>query len=44
MLAEALGINGTPTYVIGDDVLIGAVGLDAIKAKINFARCGKAAC
>jgi protein-disulfide isomerase len=44
MLAEAMGINGTPTYVIGDDVLIGAVGLDAIKAKINFARCGKAAC
>ena len=44
MLAEAMGINGTPTYVIGDDVLIGAVGLDAIKSKINFARCGKAAC
>jgi len=33
------GINGTPT-IIGDDVLL-AVGLDAIKAKINFARCGK---
>ena len=26
-LAEALGLNGTPSYVIGNDVVIGAVGL-----------------
>jgi protein-disulfide isomerase len=25
-LAEALQINGTPTFVIGEDVVIGAVG------------------
>jgi len=43
-LAEALGLNGTPSYVIGQDVVIGAVGLAALKEKINTNRCGKASC
>ena len=43
-LAEALGLNGTPSYVIGNEVIVGAVGLDALKEKINTARCGKASC
>jgi protein-disulfide isomerase len=43
-LAETLGLNGTPSYVIGDDVVIGAVGLDALKEKVSAARCGKATC
>ena len=43
-LAEALGLNGTPSYVIGKQVVIGAVGLDALKQKVNTARCGKASC
>ena len=43
-LAEPLGLNGTPSYVIGKDVVIGAVGLSALKEKINAARCGKAVC
>jgi len=43
-LADALGLNGTPSYVVGGDVVIGAVGLGALKEKINAARCGKAAC
>jgi protein-disulfide isomerase len=43
-LAEALGLNGTPSYVIGDDVVIGAVGLDALKEKVNTSRCGKPDC
>ena len=30
-LAEKLGLNGTPSYVIGDNVVVGAVGLDALK-------------
>ena len=25
-LAETLGLNGTPSYVVGNDVLVGAVG------------------
>ena len=37
-LAEALGLNGTPSYVIGNDVVIGAVGLDALGKKIDAAR------
>ena len=43
-LAEKLGLNGTPSYVIGDNVVVGAVGLAALKEKINTARCGKATC
>ena len=44
MLAEALGLNGTPSYVIGSNVVIGAVGLAKLKENINQARCGKSAC
>ncbi len=43
-LAEAFNIQGTPSYVIGNDVLVGAVGLKELQAKINTARCGKATC
>jgi protein-disulfide isomerase len=41
-LAEALGINGTPSYVIGKaangDVVVGAVGLDSLGKKIDASR------
>jgi protein-disulfide isomerase len=37
-LAEALGMNGTPSYVIGNDVVVGAVGLEALGKKIDAAR------
>ena len=43
-LAEALGLNGTPSYVIGDNVVVGAVGFDTLKENINTARCGKTSC
>ena len=43
-LAEKLGLNGTPSYVIGTNVVIGAVGLDKLKESVNTARCGKATC
>jgi protein-disulfide isomerase len=43
-LAEALGLNGTPSYVVGNDVLVGAVGLNTLKEKVNSARCGKPTC
>jgi protein-disulfide isomerase len=43
-LAEAMGMNGTPSYVIGKQVVIGAVGLVGLKEKIGIARCGKATC
>jgi protein-disulfide isomerase len=43
-LAEKLGLNGTPSYVIGSNVIVGAVGLDKLKENVNTARCGKATC
>jgi protein-disulfide isomerase len=43
-LAEALGFQGTPSYVIGDETIVGAVGVKELQSKINTARCGKAIC
>jgi protein-disulfide isomerase len=43
-LADALGMSGTPTYVVGSEILVGAVGLAALKEKINAARCGRTVC
>jgi protein-disulfide isomerase len=43
-LADALGLSGTPSYVIGPNVVIGAVGLSNLQEKINSARCGKPTC
>ena len=43
-LAEAMGMNGTPSYVIGKQVVIGAVGVESLREKIGNARCGKATC
>jgi protein-disulfide isomerase len=43
-LAETLGLNGTPSYIVGTDVVIGAVGLDALRTKVSTARCGQATC
>jgi protein-disulfide isomerase len=42
-LAQELGINGTPAFVIGDTIIPGAVSADELKAKIAEARkvCGE---
>jgi protein-disulfide isomerase len=37
-LAENLNLTGTPSYVIGPDVVVGAVGVDALREKIIAAR------
>ena len=37
-LAEALGISGTPSYVIGENVVPGAVGVAALKRHVEAAR------
>jgi protein-disulfide isomerase len=37
-LADALGVSGTPTYVVGDEVVVGAVGLGELRAKIKSER------
>lgn len=44
-LADALSISGTPTYIIGDELIPGAVGLDSLRQKIaNMRECGSTAC
>jgi protein-disulfide isomerase len=43
-IAEAMGLNGTPSYVIGNEAVIGAVGLAILKEKVNVARCGQSTC
>jgi protein-disulfide isomerase len=43
-LADALGLSGTPSYVVGPQVVIGAVGLANLQEKVNAARCGKPTC
>ena len=37
-LARAISATGTPTFVVGDQVLQGAVGYDALKRAIAAAR------
>jgi protein-disulfide isomerase len=37
-LASAVGISGTPGYVIGNNLILGAVGVTALKARIAAAR------
>ncbi len=37
-LAGQLGINGTPSYVVGQQVVVGAVGLAALGERIKLAR------
>jgi protein-disulfide isomerase len=44
-LGDALGVSGTPSYVVGDEVVGGAVGYDALKARIDAVRkCGQTTC
>ena len=37
-LADVLGVNGTPSYVVGNEVVVGAVGVDDLRAKIKKER------
>ncbi|MBV6651757.1 MAG: DsbA family protein, partial [Hoeflea sp.] len=44
-LANALGISGTPSFVIGDEAVFGAVGEDALLAKVaNMRQCESTVC
>lgn len=44
-IADGLGITGTPSYVIGNEVVFGAVGYDRLMPKIeNLKNCGKSTC
>lgn len=41
-LAKSLGLSGTPSFVVGDRILSGAVGYDELKKAVGEARAAKA--
>jgi protein-disulfide isomerase len=44
-LAGPLGITGTPSYVLAEDVVVGARGYDHLASRIaNYRKCKKAEC
>lgn len=44
-LGDRLGLTGTPAFIIGDEIVFGAVGQAALKQKIDLVRrCGKTDC
>lgn len=44
-LAKALNISGTPTYILGDELIPGAMPIDQLKQKIaNLRACGSTEC
>ncbi len=44
-LANRLAITGTPAYVIGDEVVFGALGREVLEEKVaNLRECGSAVC
>jgi protein-disulfide isomerase len=44
-LGDRLGLTGTPAFIIGDEIVFGAVGQDALKQKLDSVRrCGKTEC
>lgn len=44
-LATSLGITGTPSYIVGNEAVFGAIGEEAIEQKVaNVRSCGKATC
>ena len=44
-IAQALGITGTPTYIIGNEIIPGAIGVDDLRTRIaNMRACGQSVC
>jgi protein-disulfide isomerase len=44
-LADGLNITGTPSYIVGEEVIFGAVGYNRIMPKVaNLRECGQATC
>ena len=44
-LGDRLGLSGTPAFVVGDEIIGGAVGLEPLRQTIAGVRqCGKATC
>jgi len=44
-LGDKLGLTGTPAFIIGDEIIPGAVGVEPLKQVVaNVRQCGKANC
>jgi protein-disulfide isomerase len=44
-IGDSLKLQGTPAFVVGDEIIFGAVGTDPIRATVASVRqCGKATC
>lgn len=44
-IATQLGLTGTPTFIIGDEIMPGAVGYDVLRQKLDAMRqCGETVC
>ncbi len=44
-IADDLKITGTPTYIIGDEIIPGAIGIDQLRSRIaNMRACGSTTC
>ena len=44
-MADALALTGTPSYVVGNEAIVGAVGLTELKSKVDsVGKCGKTVC
>jgi protein-disulfide isomerase len=44
-LGDQLGLTGTPAFVVGEEIISGAVGVDPLKRTVAGVRqCGKAVC
>jgi len=44
-IADKLSITGTPTYIIGDEIIPGAVGIEELRQRIaNMRACGSTTC
>ena len=45
MIADGLGISGTPSYIVGDEAVFGAVGTPTLMGKVaNLRNCESATC
>jgi len=44
-LAQSLGFDGTPAWVVGKEAFVGGLPHDELKTKIdNIRKCGKSEC
>ena len=44
-IAQALGISGTPTYIIGNEIIPGAIGVEELRDRVaNMRACGQTQC